>query len=296
VRSYRTIGRPVSISDAQKSANTLAPRSTSSEDKVARQLRVRKSSLFRTDDAQPVPSLVRMIQGSGRSPVPFKLYLLLLWMAGSAGGVDPERTRWVRMPDPERLTGPHTTVLDLQLAAEVLLLDDFSPQSSNKVRRRLESALGVLANDIGLLEVGADGASIRLLAEDGSGGAYTDPFSEDQTEREPYTRLPSDFFLNGWFSVMTPPEIFALLLHTHDSGRFDGDGKPLGTFFNEERLRKFAPISGRTMDRGEKGLVDLGVATRVIRRYARASYGSHYEYFVNLDRLKKVCPDRRLGT
>lgn len=290
-----TESRPIDIGDARKSANTLAPRARSTKDKVVRQLRVRNSSLFRTDDAQPVPTLVRLIQGSGRSPVPFKLYLLLLWMAGAAGGAETERAKWARMPDPRRLTGPHTTVLDLRLVADVLFLDGFAPRASNRVRRRIDGAIDVLADDVGLIEVGTDGASVRLLAEDGSGGPYTDPFSKDRAELELYTTLPNDFFLRGWFSMMTPPEIFALLLHVHDGGRTDGEDKPIGTFFNEERLRRYAPISGRTMDRGEKGLVDLGLASRTTRHYARASYGSHYEYLVHLGRLKKDCPDRTPG-
>jgi hypothetical protein len=287
--------RPIDLADARRSARTLAPRRGGNAKQI-RQLRVRRSSIFRSEETMPAPTLVRLIQGSGRSAIPFKLYLLILWMAGAAGGQDSSRTKKARMPDAGRLTGPHTTVLDFDLVAEVLLLDGFAARASNPVRRRIDRALDVLVDELGLIELGSDGTSVRLLAEDGSGGPYTDPYDDDKERREAYAKLPAGFFLCGWFSAMTPPEILALLLHDGDGGRTDGEDRPRGTWFNPDRLSRYAPVSDRTMDRGEKGLVELGLATRTKRHYARASYGSHFEYFIDLKPLETDCPhDNRVS-
>lgn len=254
-----------------------------------RQLNIRRSSIWNDFDGTDtaVPALPWLLQGKGSSGTPFKLYLLLLWLAGSKGGAQDRGSLHAHVG---RLEGPHTAVVSFDDIADLLLIAGFKKRASNSGYRLIVSSLRKL-RDEHLIELSDDEQSIRLLAEDRSGSPYSDPgsaYKETNSASDRYIKLPHEFFTSGWFSALPAPAILALLVH-----RWHWiDGRPRPTAFNEETLAKYVAVSKTTMTRGERLLTHWGVLERTEKRFEGKGRRSRYEYRLQIDAFKRDCPDK----
>jgi len=233
-----------------------------------------------------LPTFPFLIRGSGSSGMPLKLYLLLLWQAGSPGNANHRR---IRANYIDRLDGEYTALLDYKEIADLLMLDDYRRASSSGVRR-ITSALQTL-RDHRLIELHDNARSIRLLSEKRDGSAYTDPGlnSDIADTNNVYLALPPEFFTCGWFTALSPQAVLALLIHGVFWIPKRPEQKP--NSFNGEALSKYAPVSKSTMTRGERLLTHWSVLTKTEMRYSGTKHRSRYLYSLQLDRLKKDCPN-----
>lgn len=275
------IARSQDLHNARSSAKTLARRLG------GRQVYVRRTSIWQNPDAADavVPTFPHLLRGPGSSGIPLKLYLLLLWQAGSAG--DPGN-RWRRDAHTDRLDGPHTAALDFEQTAELLMIAELRGASSSGVRRITSTLRGL--RDEGLIDLHHDSRSIRLLSENRSGEPYTHPHDAYEATGDPrdlYITLPSEFFTCGWFTALTPQAVLALLIHHWHWN----PNEPRSQSFNAEALEKYAPISKSTMTRGERLLTRWSVLSKTDKRYSGPKHRSRHVYRLQLDRLKKDCPE-----
>lgn len=275
-------GRIQQLSDARSSARSMA------HDLKGRQVYIRRTSVWRDPDhhgAAP-PTLPHLLQGSGSSGTPLKLYLMLLWLAGAPGRADQYPLRDAHI---QRLHGEHTALLDLPTIADMLMIPDLQLRASNSGVRRINSALRRLKK-LNLIDLSDDERSIRLLAEDGTRQPYTDPgstYKETKAPEDLYISLPTEFFTCGWFSALPANAVLALLIH-----RLHWlESRPGHRAFNAETLAKYAPISKPTMQRGERLLTHWSVLRQTTRIFPGRGHRSHYEYELNMARLKQDCPD-----
>lgn len=274
--------RNKALRNARTSARSI------SHDLKTRQVRVRNSSIWQSPDVEGavLPTFPFLLRGSGSSGMPLKLYLLLLWQAGSQGNADHRRRRANYI---DRLEGEYTTLLDYKETADLLMIDDYQRASSSGVRR-ITSALRTL-RDRRLIELHDNARSIRLLSETRDGSAYTDPGlnSDIADTNDLYITLPNEFFTCGWFSALSPQAVLALLIHRVFWIPKRPEQKP--SSFNGEALSKYAPISKSTMTRGEHLLTHWSVLTKTEMRYPGRKHRSRYLYSLHLDRLEKDCPN-----
>lgn len=275
------IARSQDLSHARSSAKTLATRLG------RRQVFVRRSSIWQDPDAPGAvsPTFPLLLSGSGSTGMALKLYLLLLWQAGSPG--DPENT-WRRDAHTDRLDGPHTAALDFEQIAELMLVDDVDRASSSGVRRIISTLRRL--TDEGLIDLHPDSRSIRLLSESRDGGPYSHPpaaFEETKDPRHWYRALPPEFFTCGWFTALSPQAIIALLIHLWHWN----DDEPRSQSFNADVLAKYAPVSKSTMTRGERLLTHWSVLAKTEKRYSGPKHRSRHIYRLQLDRLMRDCPD-----
>lgn len=275
------IARSQDMSHARSSAKTLATRLG------RRQVFVRRSSIWQNhDDADDVaPTLPHLLRGSGSSGMALKLYLLLLWQAGAEG--DPDN-RWRHDSHTDRVDGPHTAALDYQQIAELLMIDDVRRASSSGVRRITSTLRGL--RDERLIDLHHDSRSIRLLSESRDGEPYSHPPVAYQLTKDPrdlYVTLPPEFFTCGWFTALSPQATLALLIHLWHWR----EDEPRSQSFNADALGKYAPVSKSTMTRGERLLTRWSVLSKTDQRYSGPRHRSRHVYRLQLDRLKKDCPD-----
>lgn len=226
------------------------------------------------------------MQGSGSTGTALKLYLLLLWRAGAPGGTDPRQRRDAHIP---QLLGEHTAWFEYEEVADLMLIPGFEDRSSNSGHRLIRSTLRRLRDD-DLIELHDDAKSVRLLAETRSGAAYTHPgstYADSKRAEDLWVALPPDFFTRGWFTALPPQAILALLVHLWHWTK----GRPRPHSFNSEALSRYAPVSKSTMTRGEQLLTHWSVLTMTDRRYPGPGYRSRHRYQLQMDRLKRDCPD-----
>jgi len=259
-----------------------------------RKVFVRRSSIWQDPDVDEAatPTFPYLLKGSGSSGTPLKMYLLLLWLAGSKGGVarGPERDAHVL-----RLRGDHTAALDYAHIADLLLIRNFEDRASNSGVRLITSSLRKL-RDERLIELHDDARSIRLLAETRDGEAYSHPPSTyiesgknkyDRDSTHLWVELPSEFFTCGWFTALDAPAILALLVHLWHWDKT----RPRSQSFNSEALAKYAPVSKSTMTRGERILTHWSVLAMTNQRYFGPKPRSRHRYLLQLDRLERDCPN-----
>lgn len=280
-----TVDRQQVLAHARSSARSI------DVDVKHRDVVVRRSSIWQDPDADQavMPTFPSLLRGSGSTGMPLKLYLLLLWLAGSKGGVESRPGRDAHV---DRLRGEHTTWLYpercVQLA-DLMLIPGFENRASNSGARRLTSTLRSLRDDH-LIELHEDARSIRLLSENRDGGAYTNPYAawtESLDERDLYVKLPAEFFTCGWFTALSPQAILALLVHLWHWR----EDSPRSQSFNGEVLSKYAPVSKSTMTRGERLLTHWSVLTMMDQRSSGPKHRSRHVYRLQLDRLKRDSPN-----
>jgi hypothetical protein len=217
------------------------------------------------------------------------LYLLLLWLAGSKGGGDGGSGRDAHI---DRLRGEHTALLDrerYEQFAELLLIDNLQHLAANSGRRRITSTLRRLQDDR-LIELHDNKGSMRLLSEHRDGGTYTHPpdaYKVSEDSRDLWVKLPPEFFTCGWFTALDAPAILALLVHLWHWR----EDRPRSQSFNGEALSKYAPVSKSTMTRGERLLNHWSVLSMTDQRRSAPTPRSRHVYRLQLDRLKRDCPN-----
>lgn len=276
-----SIARSQELSHARSSAKTLA------SSLKGRQVFVRRTSIWQNPDAANAvtPTFPYLLHGSGSSGMSLKLYLLLLWQAGS----DATPSRFLRRDaHTDRLEGAHTAALDYEQIADLMMISDVRRASSSGVRR-ITSTLRNL-RDVGLIDLHDDARSIRLLSETRDGNAYTHPPTANKTAedgRDRWVALPKEFFTCGWFTALSPQAILALLIHLWHWN----ENNPKSQSFNSEVLSKYAPVSKSTMTRGERLLTRWSVLTMTDQRYSGPKHRSRHVYRMQLDRLKQDCPE-----
>lgn len=276
---YQSMTRPAphsaSGTDSDYEGRLLDARSTART--ISTRLRNRQARIRRSDNGRKdVPPLVALLSGRGHTDKAMKLAVLTNWMAGSEGGGDGFGTYFP--PDPNQsFVGPFTSSTDYDDIAELLLLERGRAETDRKIRRYLDQLA-----EKKLIAVSPTYERYRLLKDDGSGDAYTDPGAraEKGGEHDPaidsanraadrddrvndfYVRLPASFFRNGWFSAIPGPALIALLIHLDLEQR--GQSRTTrqqarGHFVNEEFLRRYVPISKTSYERGVRLLRNWGL-------------------------------------
>lgn len=199
------------------------------------------------------PALSKLLQKRDRGCA-LRLYLALLWMAGSEGGQRGRRSG-TRQPEPGRAFKlepdyrPHTCEVSLDELRDLVGLANTS--SNRNINRRLRKALGALEHLelIELESLGDDPAvqlQVQLRREDGSGRDYSDPGKV----RDAYIRMDHRFFTNGWLAVLPPHAVAVYLLYRVQS-ESRGPSDPEWVFANPTRLESLRSFDHSTRKRGE---------------------------------------------
>lgn len=207
-----------------------------------------------TDNSSVRPPLAQLFRRGGRGPaVPLKLYLAILWRCSG---------------------GTYDTDISARQFAAVLDLPDPNTAGARRITDALERLEAVRV--VALSKRRGDSTVVQLLAESGSGAAYSTPSGKiargkvKPDDPNLFFKVPVDLWLSGHLQRMDAPAVAMLLILLAEQAR---PAHP--AWFATEIFPARYHLSSPVRSRGTKELSDRGLlqVTKKLVEGGAQSYG-----------------------